>query len=166
MRTFIIIILSAVGLVCKAQESCIGADLAAAARCGALHLMVGHAFGEKWSAGADAELDFSLIRKKMSAEESDHYGEAGSKSWPYGDAAYSFGASVRYWPRRAFQGAFLSAGMSWSEGAGLDLCTGAGYMMRIWKGLAAGIAYEMNMLETYRHGTSGDEIKLSLHYIF
>lgn len=166
MRTFFIIILSAAGLVCQAQESCIGADIAAAARCGSLHVMLGHAFGEKWSAGADAELDFSLIRKKMSAEEAGHDGELGSLAWPSGKASYSFGASARYWPRQTFQGAFISAGMSWSESLGLDLCAGAGYMIRIWNGLAAGMAYEMNILETYRYGASGDEIKISLHYIF
>lgn len=166
MRTILIIILSAFGLACQAQESGIGADLTAAARKGALRVTLAHAIGERWSAGADAELDFSLLRERMSAEEAGHYGEVGTGSWPYGEGAYRLGASVQYWPERALHGVFLSAGMSWSEGAGLDMTAGAGYHVRIWKGLGAGIAYEMDLLKTYRYGVSGDEIKIVLSYLF
>lgn len=183
----IFIWLSAIGLVCQAQEktqkeaaevqqaavsgkarreSGVGTDLAAAARTGAVHVMLAHAFGRKWSAEADAELDFSLLGRRRSTEEAGHYEEVGKEAWPYGEAAYRIGASVQYWPQKAFAGAFLSAGISWDEATGPDMTAGAGYHVRIGKRLGAGIAYEMNLLKTYRYGRSGDEIKIVMSYIF
>lgn len=159
-------------LICGAQEkpreqSAVGLDITSIVRSGSLKAGICHCFLPGWSAAACAELDFRTLADMPDSVEKTHYGEFGEDGWPYVNASYTMSISVQHWPDTFCRGAFISAGMIWKQGTGLDMTAGAGYAVRIWKGLTLYGAYGLGILETCRNGKmTGNEISIGIGYMF
>lgn len=59
---------------------------------------------------------------------------------------------VRYWPAGTFKGSFIGLGVMKAGENRTDLTASIGYMLDIWKGLAAVVSFETEMLQSWKEG--------------
>lgn len=133
---------------------------------GRAEIQIEHAFGKHWSAAAEASLGFSRIIKESSTLEKAHDSEFSFKEFPKMTASELFTEHllIRYWTRESSRGPYLSAGLKYGSGSGLDWTVGAGYRIPIWRSIYAGAEYRtgiMQTLKTGRFGTEGIRIYLN-----
>ena len=64
-------------------------------------------------------------------------------------------------------GPYLSAGLKYGSGGGLDWTVGAGYRIPIWRSIYAGAEYRTGIMQTLKTGRFGTEgIRIYLNCTF
>lgn len=154
-------------------SSSIGIDLAAGLCFGTVRLMAGHSINSNWSAGFDVGLDMAIIKSPPSILESEHSVMMSDDRQPatgtnkFRHTFQDICIHMDYWIFESFKGLHLCIGGLLKDRGGPDLLLGAGYSIRIWKGLCTDITYRFGIIETYKAGHLPLEgIKAGLHYEF
>lgn len=161
------------GILCDAQEKIhrktdIMVDIGAAVIAESLKIHLSHEFSEHWTIEAAAGLCLGRTKSKTEDEKS-HEGFLSDTAENYCfDAGMSLGLiSAVYWPVNAYKGPYLHAGCSVGEDSSIDMAVGAGYCVRIWKGVAARVFSRIDILNSYKKGkVTGEPLSLGIGYIF
>ena len=147
----------------------IGTDLSSAIRDAGIGVNVGCRIAEHWSVSARACVYPFSINPVLNTTTAEHYQETGRRFISTSSVVglHESGASLRYWTRDVFSGPMLGAGLLHRNHTGTDLYIEAGCMIRIWRGFAATVTYEKDVIgSAEEERTSGREIKIGLNYIF
>lgn len=175
----IVYFISACSFCCKGQEAksrgpfCIGTDLVSAICFGTLEVSFKYGFSEHWTAGTELSLDFRHFGKEATSTETGHWESL--ESDPYGvtdDCRYRqplINASINfeYWPKGTFKGSCINIGGLYRDRDDADLIIGIGYALKIYKGLMAGVIYNIGILKTYKEKELPyDGFKITLNYAF
>ena len=127
---------------------------------------IGHRIAEHWSISANAGMNLKTLKRHMNSEETAHNESFPPASMPQ-ERSFSHRESISlcYWPQCVFNGAFLSVGGEYKEGAGLDANAGVGYMFSIWKGLKGAIRYETGLITTAKNNKmSADGLSIGIYW--
>lgn len=74
---------------------------------------------------------------------------------------------VRFWREAPFEGTSYCIGTLLKDRSGPDIYCGAGYTLRIWKGLRADIDCRICLMETIREKTfQYNSIRIGISYVF
>ena len=125
---------------------------------------ISYGFSGKWSAEGHAQTMISFP-SSPSEEAMDHEGEfsdeAGHKAGE--SSIYRICAGVRYWPSGRFERAFIGTGIMMNGNGQKDMTVSVGYILDIWKGLAATAAAELDMIRTWKeHSPRGRGITIGI----
>lgn len=172
MKVIIMILLS----LCAGANACCqplkgnartGVSITAAAFRHTLGIEVGYAFSKHWS--AEGCVWESLPYKEgLSQEESIHNALLGNTAGSaIGQSADGFSMELRYWPAEAFSGPYISTGCTYEEPGRTDGSLGAGYMMKIWKGLFLSLSFKTGIKELMTgEAKPAESIDIGINYIF
>lgn len=136
---------------------------------GRAEIQVEYAFGKHWSAAAETGLGFSRMLKGRSTLEKEHDMEFSFNEFTKMTVAELFTEYLqgRYWIQETSRGVYLSAGLRYGSGGGLDWTVGAGYRMNIWKGVSAGLEYRTGITQALKTGRfEAEGIRIYLNYTF
>lgn len=146
----------------------VGIDLGSTLRDMVPKISVGHAFSSVWSLEVTSDIGIRSMTHEFSEEELNHREETGEEllhdATPGKDNMIRIG--MKRWREDAYNGPFVSGGIAISRSGRTDMTTGGGYAFTIYKGFGGTISYEMEILKTFREGTSGNEVTIGLHYNF
>lgn len=127
-----------------------------------------HGISQKWSAEA-----YALARiprfGKVSDEDIRHEEEfEGTKDIPtYGDVTHCIGIRMNYWPEGVFRKTCIGAGIRTIRGTKSEITASIGHVLDIWKGLAATLSIEVDLLRSWKEERMlGRGIGLGLCYKF
>ena len=108
-------------------------------------------FAEHWSISADAGLNFKLLHRQISNEETEHNSQFPTNTLPESNAhMHRECLSICYWPQTALSGVFLSFGAEYRDISGVDACVGIGYMFKIWRGLHGIAKYDTGIIRAVK----------------
>lgn len=153
-------------------EAMIGMDIFHAVTACDFRITVMHSFCGKWSAGAGARVTPFLCRESSDNEEELHdmllSGDEGLHDGTEEFKTNHIGSiSFRYWPSGAFNGAYVGTGIMTGEHIGTDFTTGAGYVIRLWKGLCLSLGFEVCLDgKSLKETGMTDGIEIGINYIF
>ncbi len=136
---------------------------------GKADIEVEYAFGSHWSASAGSGVGFTRLYNGKSEIEKIHEDEFGFVEFPTtkADEFYTGCLQCRYWTRESLNGPFISTGLRFGSGTGIDCTIGAGYRMHIWRGLAAGAEYKARILSSITAGRLDPKgIRIWINYTF
>lgn len=164
-------------LTCSAQDrrhrvhtTETGIDIGAAIGKGAFRISAGHQFADHWSLDASHTIFVRKLVKGLSEEERSHYEELGENENIHetsDESLHSADVRVRYWIRKAYDGAFIMTGCALRGRKGLDAEIGTGYSIKIWKGIRMSISYDIRLRDSIRmKKLQGNGIALTLSYIY
>jgi hypothetical protein len=170
-RTFIVLQLLACAYICSGQnKKTFGTDPASIICFKEVRINAGYAFGRKWSANADISINMENTSERWDEREAAHWLELYGKeqdSRDFKDDFIESCISFCYWPQSPFAGPVLTIGACVRDRSGPDMTVGAGYSCRIWKGLYAGFAYRIRVIESIsKQHTPIEGIRISLDYVF
>lgn len=149
----------------------IGTDIVSGICFHTLRVGVAHGFRDNWSAGGELGLDLDVICRSADETEQSHReltsDQSSGQAVPFRQTFLDTYLHIDYWPQKVFRGPHLSFGGRLRDRSSPDITVGAGYCIRIWKGLGADISYTIGILETYKNKTlSYNNIKAGIHYVF
>lgn len=145
-----------------------GTDIADAIAEKRITITIGHAFSERWSIQGQTGFNFSHLIRKGSIKEKEHETafaeeecQAQEKSiWESGEI------SVCHWPQGPYCGYYFSTGLR-IKGNGIpDFVLGAGYAVRIWKGLSAAISLNLSLTDRHMESRTRNMMSVLLYYNF
>ena len=132
----------------------IGTDLTETLLTGTFNISAGYSFSDRWSASWRAVINTSQFRTGRSQEEEDHMSEFSPEENDIHILSTS-SISVHYWMDQAYEGTFLTAGVKYmTDEKTADYTIGIGYCIPLWKGLRMVLAYESDILSSFRNRTA------------
>ena len=133
---------------------------------GRILINFGHSINCHWSIGAGAAIGLPEMRKNISEDEKIHEGILSDMpGYHLQGNTSSANMEIFHWPWETYRNGFISIGCSYGEREGIDFIIGAGYMMRVFKGLAVAIKTETGLINQ-RKTEFSETISLNLNYIF
>lgn len=158
------------GQIVKERGVSVHMDIAELVKDRTIEFGFSHPFNEKWSAGGSISLNIPGRIGKENAKEdeewehdknlsSDKAGTEGSMERP----EYRIG--LCYWKDSFHEGAHMAFICSHSDRNGASFIIGAGYTIKIWKGMSVDIGYE-RMIFSIRNETTGRNNGLNLELSF
>ena len=157
---------------CAGQEKrYVGVELASAIIYGRASINAGYAFSDRWSADTEISINTRRILDSPETTEREHWSELYPYRLPWTDShgSYLVCSSIffTFWPRKAFEGPLICIGGELRDRGGPDLCAGAGYHCRIWKGTCATIMYRIGIKGCLDKETGlAEGLKISIGFVF
>ncbi len=163
------------GILCGAQDKIhrktdIMADIGAAVIAESLKIHMSHEFSEHWTVEAAAGTCLAKAKPQKTEDEMSH-----EKGFISGETEVEYVASdmitgqisAVYWPVKTYRGPFLHAGCSVGDDSGVDMAVGAGYCIRIWKGITVRLFSRIDVMNSYKKGkAAGEPLSLGIGYVF
>ena len=152
------------------QGSTIGISMSSGIIKQQTELSIGHAFAINWSVNWKVSAALSLFTEALDDEEKKHYGEFIDLTQKYAremKETMQCCASVTYWPAECHKGAYFRCGATIGNRHKADIESSIGYFFRIYRGIYADIAYEMEMISSFvNEDTSNNGINIRVHLRF
>lgn len=175
IRALATLIMLTAGLLCAGQdrshrESDLLFDISAAVKSGTLKFQLGHAISDHWTLEAGAGVCLSKTGKRETEDERIHKDGLESGEVELSDLKvdmYSGFICATYWPTGTHKGFHINAGCCMRDHKDIDMTLGAGYCIRIWRGLALRIFSRLEVAASYKNGKAeGELLSLGIGYIF
>ncbi len=153
-RISVVILAMTIGMSGFAQyKSHIGVDVGSMMMGNSVNLSAGYGFCGRWSVSWKVEIGTKMLDREYDSEYKDHIAElednAGTVSLPSGNSI-----SIQYWPDSIYNGAWVETGCRCTYGRQADCMIGAGYMIPIWRGMKAVLAFQTDLLASLREDRS------------
>lgn len=170
------LLLCMTSIVCCAQdktrrESEIMLDVGAAVMLQTMKIHVSHAISDHWTIEAGAGLCLANAARIKTEDERRHE-EEGFQDTDSNENRTCTDMNIGeiqavYWPSKAYEGILLMAGCSVSDDSGTDLSIGAGYSIKIWRGLAVRLFCNIKTIASCKAGQAeGELVTLGISYRF
>lgn len=148
---------------CQEKSCMVGVDMVSFIRRSAC-IDISYGFNEHWSATGEASVSYESLIRKKSALEQEHDAEfTNMTSLPQHLHHVRSSAMIRYWPRSAFLGPYISVGLQ--SDSNIDFITEAGYSIPIWKGISLSTAVRIPIIQSMNQGHfDAGNIRIGLQY--
>ena len=133
-----------------------------------MNIAIEYKISEHWSISASEGLSLKALKRQTTNEEVEHDSNFHHNTLP-SERAYTHRgtASLRYWAKKVYSGAFVSVGGEYRSDCGLDANFGIGYMLPIWKGLSGTILYDTGIIRSnISEKLSIEDLKIGICWIF
>lgn len=168
--TFITALCLLTGPVCHTQDGrsgCFGMELSSLSYDRTACFITGHQVGPKWSVEGSAEFDFSAVRIKKSTDAEEHDAEFSLAETSRQESVRRFQMAMKFWTGTIYCGPYIQIGCCFSGKGPPDCTAGIGYHMHICKGLYAFMAYESDLIASFRLGSPyGKGCSIGICWIF
>ena len=159
-------------ICCNSQTMKVGSDLLSGLCFKSANISTSYSFAQKWSAGADIEMNLKTIIRQQEDIVSDHLKDLSitEESTHMNRSIESFqkvSIYIDYWLEDTFKGAYIRLGGDIRDREGPDMTIGVGYTMRIWKGLGIETGYNLGVIDALnKQKLSADGLKAGFYYVF
>lgn len=151
----------------KQGKSMAGIDVSTVSAYYDIRIGFSHAISERWTAGGTVCIGTGIgTRKDKSTEKAEHeleFADEDSVVETAGRPGHSESAVMQFWPRKAYDGMFFLIGGRHSNERKVECILGLGYLLPLWKGLAATVSVETGIGRT---ADDGRRAALGICYIF
>ena len=146
-------------------------DVGAAVMSWTMKIHISHAISDHWTIEAGAGLCLANAARTKTEDERRHEEEgfqdtASNKIRTCTDMNIGEIQAV-YWPSKTYEGILLMVGCSVGNHSGTDMSIGAGYSIKIWRGLAVRLFSNMKTIASCKAGRAeGELVTLGISYKF
>ena len=151
-RISAVILALTLGMTCLARHKvAVGTDIGNIMKKGMADIYVGYEINERWTVTWKTGIDIKRSRPEYDIEYSEHQAEFSTPD-ENPQIPYDSTICLQYWMDNAYDGFFLGAGCRSTAHVKADCTLSLGYAVPIWSGLRMTLAYETDMLASFKEG--------------